>query len=1085
MSGVQVHNVWDLRKQQQNSKAFSPSSTENLKTSQNASTKTSSGPVSVVNIADDEAWPQVNVNALKSKEKAKENNFQSPASTTDENVVNSSPKKGDRTKLKRVPTNLEDSTEPSNLKNNYHLSSNSTSNAASPRHKSPVSLPLNSNADTTSAAATSSALNTHKEPSVDSPHYHAQTDVAQQSSMSATALARPSLLEPDSSSRMPQPWSRSASPPSEPPVIPPNDYAPYPQTTYPYHSQPYSLYDPTPYTINLYAPSSSHSARYNYPSEAPPFFTGQSTVPFFQPSVTEQSVSGAAFGDVESGKDRRIPPFGVGCTDRKGKGKGKDVSAAKILTRRRRRKTSTFGVSSWKSSSGDEIIDLTSVGKSRGLELEHDGTSHSRNRRRWVFYWDGMHLVNFSRHYPTHHHPQQNYDPRYPYPYYQPIHPYTLPFQPAPPSQYPSVYQHHVPYSHPPQHSHPHSLPPPHPQPLSVYPSYPITQAPQPAYSYTQPSFEAEHVKETREDGSENGIPIPNPSTTTILVSASPPNVESDSATSNTSSSSTNTKANLGVPSSHSSTTATSIQDESDSESKLPPLSALPTLNNLPTLGSLPTPMESRNKLSPDPQTPPRESPGPPNVKLNPTHDPFIPSSLMHNPPLGSQTRDQFRQEEDDSVFEVRYDRQLKPAVNGWTPDAPLPPKEEETWNGHGYGYGGPMVREDYEHPNNVDDLRFRRGREFDFPRGGYRPNGDWRGGRPPRARGFGMGRGRGRGGFRGRGFGQPSGFVPPVRDSYEIAMNGMHRPPPPRYRHGRNGSYVPQNMEMPQYYPHQNHTPPSLTPPQGYSTSPYASHPTTSHPSPLVSQGSLSLHHTPPGQYHVPAEIPVQAPLMTWGGQHPWPTPLTPLANIPIVLDEIRYRLLGQLEYYLSEENMAKDMWLRRKMSSDGWIPLSVIAAFNRIKQLTDNLGLVREVLGYSEHVEVSDDYELEGARVRMRDEGWKRFLLPPPVVVRLESPPDKIPPAAASISKALNGVATAQAGGEPSPPSPHMNGDVPLPASTKPGSTPVVVSQQESDESEGEEEVDSEEEDDVVFVMGSDSGGGWSRAASGERRG
>ncbi|KAL0069571.1 hypothetical protein AAF712_003229 [Marasmius tenuissimus] len=1083
MSGVQVHNVWARRQQQQNLKGLSPSSTENSKSSQNASTKTSSGPVSVVNTADDEAWPQVNVNALKSKEKAKENNFQSPSSTTDENIVNLSPKKGDKTKPKWVPMNLEDSTEPSHLKNNHHSSSTSTSNVASPRHKSPVSLPLISNADT-SAAATSSVLNTHKESTVDSPHYHAQTELAQQSSTSATALALPSSLEPDPSSRMAQPWSRSASPPREPSVIPPNEYAPYPQTAYPYHLQPYPPYDPaSSYTYNPYAPSSSHPARYTYPSEAPPFFSGQSAIPLFQTSGAEPSVLGTAFGDVESSKDRRVPPFGVGCVEQKGKRKGQGVSSSEISTRRRRRKTSTFGVSSWKSSFGDEIIDLTLVGESHSLELEHDRTSHSRNRQRWVFIWNGK-LVNMSRHHPTHHPPQQSYDPRYPYPYYhQPIHPYTLPFQPAPPSQYSSVYQHHVPYSHLPQHSHSHSLPPPHPQPLSVYPSYSIAQAPQPTYPYTQPNFEAEHVKETREDGSENGIPIPNPSTTTILVSASPPNVESDSVASNASSSSTNTNANLGVPSSHSSTTATSVQDESDSESKLPPLSALPTLNNLPTLGSLPTPMESRNKLSPDPQTPPRESPGPPNIKLNPTHDPFIPSSLMHNPPLSEQTRDRFRQEEDDSVFEVRYDRQLKPAVNGWTSDPPVP-KDEETWNGHGYSSGGPMVREDYEHPNNVDDLRFRRGREFEFPRGGYRPNGDWRGGRPPRARGFGMGRGRGRGGFRGRGFGQSSGFVPPVRDAYEVAMNGMHGPPPPRYRHGRNGSYVPPNMEMPQYYPHQNHTSPSLTPPQGYSVSPYASHPTTSHPSPLVSQGSLSLHHTPPGQYHVPAEIPVQAPLMTWGGQHPWPTPLTPLANIPIVLDEVRYRLLGQLEYYLSEENMAKDMWLRRKMSLDGWIPLSVIAAFNRIKQLTDNLGLVREVLGYSEHVEVSDDYELEGVRVRMRDEGWKRFLLPPPVVVRLSSPPDKIPPAA-SIAKALNGVATADAGEKSSPPSvPHMNGDVPLPASTKPGSTPVGSSQQESDESEGEEEVDSEDEDDVVFVMGSDSGGGWSRAASGERR-
>ncbi|KAF9256603.1 winged helix DNA-binding domain-containing protein, partial [Marasmius fiardii PR-910] len=102
------------------------------------------------------------------------------------------------------------------------------------------------------------------------------------------------------------------------------------------------------------------------------------------------------------------------------------------------------------------------------------------------------------------------------------------------------------------------------------------------------------------------------------------------------------------------------------------------------------------------------------------------------------------------------------------------------------------------------------------------------------------------------------------------------------------------------------------------------------------------------------------------------------PLANIPVLLDEVRYRLLGQLEYYLSAENMAKDMWLRGRMSPEGWIPLSVIMTFNRIKQLTDNLHLVKEVLGFSEHVEVMDEGDPDEARVRMRDGAWKRYLLP-----------------------------------------------------------------------------------------------------------
>ncbi|KAK1217164.1 hypothetical protein PQX77_020172 [Marasmius sp. AFHP31] len=203
--------------------------------------------------------------------------------------------------------------------------------------------------------------------------------------------------------------------------------------------------------------------------------------------------------------------------------------------------------------------------------------------------------------------------------------------------------------------------------------------------------------------------------------------------------------------------------------------------------------------------------------------------------------------------------------------------------------------------------------------------------------------------------------------------------------------TYRPKNIwdtVLPQYYPQQNRIPSSLT---------------------------------PPGQYHVPEASMI---MTTWATQRPWPAPLTPLADIPVtMLDGVRHTLLGQLEYYLSEENMAKDTWLRRKMSSDGWIPLSFIAGFHHIKQLTDNLGLVREVLRYSEHIEVSDDQELKGVRVRMRDERWKKFLLPPPGVVSSESPQDGILP-------------------------------VMLPVDSG-------VLQQETDESKGEEEVRSKEEE------------------------
>lgn len=52
--------------------------------------------------------------------------------------------------------------------------------------------------------------------------------------------------------------------------------------------------------------------------------------------------------------------------------------------------------------------------------------------------------------------------------------------------------------------------------------------------------------------------------------------------------------------------------------------------------------------------------------------------------------------------------------------------------------------------------------------------------------------------------------------------------------------------------------------------------------------------------------------------------------------------------------------------------MPISVIASFNRVRQLTYDAGLVRDVMGLSLLVEV------QGDKVRLRDRQWVPFVLP-----------------------------------------------------------------------------------------------------------
>lgn len=58
--------------------------------------------------------------------------------------------------------------------------------------------------------------------------------------------------------------------------------------------------------------------------------------------------------------------------------------------------------------------------------------------------------------------------------------------------------------------------------------------------------------------------------------------------------------------------------------------------------------------------------------------------------------------------------------------------------------------------------------------------------------------------------------------------------------------------------------------------------------------------------------------------------------------------------------------------MDNRGWVPISVIASFNRVRHLTYDVGLVKDVMGLSRLVEV------QGDKVRLCDRQWVPFILP-----------------------------------------------------------------------------------------------------------
>ncbi|WVR04603.1 hypothetical protein IAU60_001613 [Kwoniella sp. DSM 27419] len=103
-------------------------------------------------------------------------------------------------------------------------------------------------------------------------------------------------------------------------------------------------------------------------------------------------------------------------------------------------------------------------------------------------------------------------------------------------------------------------------------------------------------------------------------------------------------------------------------------------------------------------------------------------------------------------------------------------------------------------------------------------------------------------------------------------------------------------------------------------------------------------------------------------GGLPPPPMPQTVVPN----LDATRFYVLGQIEYYFSMQNLAMDFFLRQQMDSEGWIDVSMIASFNRVKSLTPEVAVVKECMLLSSLLEVRED------KVRLAGEDAHRWVLP-----------------------------------------------------------------------------------------------------------
>nr|XP_043620540.1 la-related protein 6A [Erigeron canadensis] len=87
-------------------------------------------------------------------------------------------------------------------------------------------------------------------------------------------------------------------------------------------------------------------------------------------------------------------------------------------------------------------------------------------------------------------------------------------------------------------------------------------------------------------------------------------------------------------------------------------------------------------------------------------------------------------------------------------------------------------------------------------------------------------------------------------------------------------------------------------------------------------------------------------------------PLPATSTATA-VLTDDLRDKIIKQVEYYLSDENLRTDKFLLKYLAKDeeGYVPVAVIASFKKMKKLTHHKSLVVDALKESSLLTLSSN--------------------------------------------------------------------------------------------------------------------------------
>mmetsp|Transcript_8640 Transcript_8640/g.15533 ORF Transcript_8640/g.15533 Transcript_8640/m.15533 type:complete len:445 (+) Transcript_8640:82-1416(+) len=85
-----------------------------------------------------------------------------------------------------------------------------------------------------------------------------------------------------------------------------------------------------------------------------------------------------------------------------------------------------------------------------------------------------------------------------------------------------------------------------------------------------------------------------------------------------------------------------------------------------------------------------------------------------------------------------------------------------------------------------------------------------------------------------------------------------------------------------------------------------------------------------------------------------------------------VKSQVQQQIDYYFCDDNLIKDMFLRKQMNDEGWVSIALLADFRRVKSMTTDITIIMEAIQSIENIEV-DPLQ---ANIRVKN-NWSKWLL------------------------------------------------------------------------------------------------------------